>query len=752
MEKRVIVDQFQKVTTDDVNDMSIFPESSLDHIVGDIGIPDQAFIGFPVVKSGPAEITVGNGRFYQAGLVYFNDTSGGQVIDLTANLPLVTRRVVAIVVWGSAVNSNVQPRTFLTDVVTRASVARAKATELWRWATLSAVNGQEGPDPAKPAVAANVCTVAWVTLDTSGIVSIEMDSANMVPSVREADTRLNEVDAWRATAGSIISTLRADLSSLSQRLFGLTPINMALQIAEDVARLKEKAGLPASYTAYDADHFLDESQSDTTNVDYLAKVEEGLRFADAAVEDDQLGLLNPLDPNVMVAGNFMVPAYDKVTRWTQIGKDAELNLLNYQYQTVTWRKLTRTRTRIRWGTSFIVSIAWFWWTQGRFIYPNVFLRASDGATFLVDNLGLGNGVGWINRLTQFWTDTWRETYWDKVTTTESVSGAMVAQTALNAQAGFFVELGLYFSRKAATGDVHVAICQTVAGSPDISQVIARSTINVADIKIGGERTPAVFEPTLLDPGARYGFAIITTGNHYLYMTNGNKFTEGSLFTSTDLAWFQGDLLHDIAHDAVFCQFRSPRVEVQLNPLQLAGGIVGIDINADTSLPGGTQIDFQVQQNGNWISLAEGTTLTGLPALLPFKAILTGSTSVMPGLGLLSNSRVRTTRPRSDVNHISKERTVPSSNTIHVDLRIDGWREGHHTNVCKILTGTSFATQTSPASTVVETPIEDANARIIHYIFTMSPNVTSYKIQISGTTDNVATPYVGSERVDVDLVV
>src|ERR1700730_5462440 len=169
MEKRVIIDPFQKVTEGDLQNISLFPERSLDDIVKDIGITGQGFSGFPVVQSAPAEVTIGNGRFYQAGLVYFNDTSGGQIIDLLTSLPLVTRRIVAIVTWGTTVAANVQPRTFLTDAVTRASVARAKATEEWRWANLSVVNGVEGPDPAKPSVASNVCEVAWITLSTSGI-------------------------------------------------------------------------------------------------------------------------------------------------------------------------------------------------------------------------------------------------------------------------------------------------------------------------------------------------------------------------------------------------------------------------------------------------------------------------------------------------------------------------------------------------------------------------------------------------------
>jgi hypothetical protein len=279
MEKRVLIDPFQKVTDGDMTNVSLFPEQSLDDIVKDIGITGQGFSGFPVVQSAPTEVTVGGGRFYQAGQVYFNDTQGGQVIELLASLPLVTRRVATIVTWGTSVAANVQPRTFLTDPVSRASVARAKSTEQWRWANLSVVNGVEGPDPVAPAVASNVCEVARIILSTTGVVSIQMMTGNMVPSVTEADVRLNDFEAWRATAGSILATLRSDISALAARFAGLAKINLVIRIAQDVARLKQLAGIPTVYSSYDDDYYIDASKSDTTNVDYLAKIEEGIHFA-----------------------------------------------------------------------------------------------------------------------------------------------------------------------------------------------------------------------------------------------------------------------------------------------------------------------------------------------------------------------------------------------------------------------------------------------------------------------------------------
>lgn len=755
MEKRVTIDPFQKVTNGDLQNMSLFPEASLDDVVADIGITGQGFSGFPVVQSAPAEVTVGNGRFYQAGRVYFNDTSGGQKIDLLGSLPLVTMRFVAIVTWGASVDANVEPRTFLTDPITRASVARAKSTERWRWANLSAVNGVEGPDPIKPAVASNVCVVAWVVLDTLGIVSINMEPTNMVPSVTEADTRLNDVDAWRATAGSILATLRSDISAIAAKFAGLAQLNLVLGISRDVSRLKEKAKLPDAYSAYGSSSFINESQSDTTNVDYLARVEEGLNFAYAAVQNDQLGLLNPLDPGVISTSNFILPKYIKSTRISQIGTDLELNVSNYQYQTVTWTKWPLSRFRMRTGAGYIPGGSQVWaYGNPAGQYESIFGLAGDPTLYIEARTEGGWPAGAaFARNSGWWYDAWNRTYWRAVTSTSGVSGSIVAETFLNAQAGYLLEVGFYFSRVAASGDVHVAICKTVNGAPDLTNVIASTDILLANLRVSSAgatpvRSVATFQPTYLNAGDRYAIVLMTSGNHYLWQTKNNKYTDGSFFTSTDGAWFLGDTVNDIAFDLVFAQFTAPRAEIQLLPLQLAGGIVGVDVCAAAAVPGGTSLIFQVQQAGVWYNLDGSYLLTGLPALLPFRAVFNGTSQVMPQLGLLSNSRVSTNRPRADYTHISTVLNTPSTTSIRVYITARAWRDTNHTILCKILSGTGYATITTPATTTTTTPPDDTGARDIVYVFTLSPAVTTFKLKLTGTTDNVVTPYIVSERIFV----
>src|SRR4051812_1790383 len=129
MERKVNIQDWQKVTVEDFNNFGLFPRYSFDHVVGDLCIPAMAFTGFTTIQTAPAVITVGNGRLYHAGHVFYNDSEGGSSLDLLSVLPVVTRRYVTIVAWGQEIETDTEPRTFLTDPVTRATVARVVSTE-----------------------------------------------------------------------------------------------------------------------------------------------------------------------------------------------------------------------------------------------------------------------------------------------------------------------------------------------------------------------------------------------------------------------------------------------------------------------------------------------------------------------------------------------------------------------------------------------------------------------------------------------
>lgn len=757
MEKQVVISENQQITTVDLNRMGQFATDSIDHLVYDAVEPLRKLTGFQVTQSATAQVTVSPGRLYSLGKVYFRDDDGGVTIDLLSLLPAVVKKVVAIVTWPDDTAVVTDTRTFLVDADTEQTEARINTVYSQRIAKIDRVAGLESADPVAPALDANVIAIAYVTLTPAGIESIVRATDNVLVSTSALDGRMKEQEAFRVRAGSRLDTLDSNLSALRERIVGLATRAQISEIARDVARLKELSELPDNYTSYGADRFLDTEESDTEHVDFLAKVQEGIRFPPASQREAQILLANPIDPSVSVTNNFVLPAYTEVERYFASGRDGEIAISQYQYQTLTSTQYNVARERIRYGGSMTVCTNSAWWNSGRYDSVGNTFRI-NGETWLVGELVANYGPGHeFFRVTQYWVDTFYDTYWSVTSSDQAVSGASVAQTFLCGEDGYLTGVSLPFTRVAATGDVRVLLVNTVGGKPDIESVVASAVVSAANMKIYPELTKVQFAPTLLQKGRRYGLWIITGGNHYIGYVANSKDANGTLFYSTDGAWFAGDLTRDIPFTAHFARFSTPRLEVQLQPLQLEGGIKDIDILYDKLGPATTDaagipttIQWEVQVAGIWKPLSgSGVPVTnGLPPLLPFRAVLIGTTEVMPGFGIGVRSQLLTERPRSDYVHISTARTLPSPcETVEVTVRLEGWDPSRHTAVCTLLVGSGYTTV--EASDVTEdTTTEDPAAIYRKWTFNLATARSSYKIKISGTTNNVLVTHHVAERYDL----
>ena len=302
----------------------------------------------------------------------------------------------------------------------------------------------------------------------------------------------------------------------------------------------------------------------------------------------------------------------------------------------------------------------------------------------------------VLRLVQFWVDEIIDSYyWRQIVTIEGLSGSVISQTFLNSQGGWLTSIDLFFSRVAATGDVHCIICEcNSAGAPDFERAIARSTKPADLLRTPPNHTKFDFIPTYLAKGQRFAIVLQTAGNHFINLVHNNKFAQGTLFSSSDSAWSVGDLAKDMTFRLNFAKFRSNRVTAQLASLELNGGIAAMDLNYDSTRPPGTTIQFEVQVNGTWMPLAYynyGNPLVALPPLLPFRVTLIGTTDEMPGIGVAANSRSLTSRPRSDFRHISTARATPGPvTTVYVDFRLESWRgPPYHTFIPRLLTGAGY---------------------------------------------------------------
>jgi len=539
-----------------------------------------------------------------------------------------------------------------------------------------------------------------------------------------------------------------------------------VDLTEQLEELRQKVYEPGAYIYYGTDHFLDETSTDATKTGYDAVINEGVRFPTAGSATTTLALLNPNNTFVTVNNGFVLPKYGHGLRMSLSGYASEVRMAQYSFETTTVRQLFRTRERRRYGATREVCSNATWWRQGTYdLAANVFTR--NGETWEVTNgipdvmpngQRIPNGnVHWI-RLRQYWIDTYQEPYWDRVTTTTTLNGQQVAQTFLNSQDGWLSQVGLYFSRKAASGDVTVLVCETSFGMPDLQRVISRTTVPVASILTGsasgGAGLPSLVEtkvpitPTYLVAGRRYALVLVTTGDHYVAMTNtDNGVVQGTFFVSTDGAFFAGNLIDDLKMRLYFAKFERSRLSIELTPLQLAGGILDIDILNEGVTPPACRTDFEVQINGAWVPLdgaPNGPNLTGLPAILPLRVTLTGTTDLMPGFGL-NDSQAIVSRPKTAFTWLGATKTLGSPTTsLKIITDLQAYDETKHDCTVTLKTGATLAT-TETADVVQDETLPNGTLRRTS-VFNIT-SASKYEVRIVGSTTTAAELFLVSELIE-----
>jgi hypothetical protein len=746
----------QKVSASDFVAMGSYPRESFDSLVADLGgFTAPRYVGFAVEQTAPSELRVGTGRYYKAdGSVYGFDADGGATIDLLDHLPAVAKRVATIVVWGNAIDTALEPRTFLVDAGTGETEGREVAVENRRQAYVDKVLGQESATPQPAAIGSDFVAVAHIVLTPAGVESITQLTGNQLVSVRANLEKITEHEARFAAVGPQIDTLKTDIFGLGSSLRNKADFAFVRSLAGDVARIKEEIGLPDDYTAWGADRFLDLDETDTAAAGYAADVREGVRFPAIASVTVPITLENPLENRLYVNDNMALPSHASVTRLSVVGRDGEHALTSSTVETVELKQRTETRTRrIYYGTERQCTNS-VWWRSGQYdAASGLFRRAGEVFAIStdrgpVDQWGL---TRWI-RAPRYVDETVQQTYWDRVEVSENVTGSIVAQTFLNSQDGWLTHADLYFTKKAAAGDVRVMIVETVDGEPMLDRVLAKKTITPADLSLYPLKTAVAFKPTFLAKGTRYALVVISSGSHFLATVSNNKFAQGAIYYSIDGAMVQGDLFTDLAFGLRFAVFNAPIVTVQLGALELAGGIGTIDINSDSAIPEGTALEFQVRVGAEWRKLGpqDGNVLATLPSLAQFRAVFIGTTDVMPAIGVgATRSAVRLSRAANVMKHVSAARNLPAPiNTVELVLKLENFDADVHTLTPTILCGAGFAT-IETADLVVDRPDPQEPTTILRTAtFNLAAPADAYQIAVVGATTDPAAHFHVAERTDV----
>lgn len=712
MSKNVIFRDRQEVQESDLNNIGGFAREAMDRIVRE-GITDEKkFSGFATAKTGTTTVTIAPGTYWANGQRFIREAA--HEIDFLSQLPLVTKRIVAIIVTGQTIETDVQPRDFIIDVETGATEPDSVAMQSLRYAEFQTAAGTENATPEKPTVSSETLVIAWVTLSTTGVDGVEMATANEIMSNKRLAQRATELEAWRQEAGEQITTLGTDITSLAKRVNDRADASTLVRIFEDVASIKEVLELEDGYSGYGSENFLvyDQSISDNTQVGYSAKVEEGLRPPNANATDVAITLFNPLDPSVKVdpSTGFCLPKYTEVTRLALDQFQQQLSLSQYEFQEITYKTITMSAQRIRYGAAFTVCTNSEFWRSGSYDWQRGVFTDRAGRTYNVSNWN-----GKFSRFQQYWFDTETWTYEQRVVTDYTVNGSMIAQTLLNTQGGWLTSLDLFFTQVANTGNVRIILTRTVGGKPNMDEVIAETTVDAADLVRGTDARRAAdwtripFVPTYLAAGERYSVVIITGGDHFVGLTRGVNYGAGTLFYSTDGAFFMGDLTLDLMIKTNFASFENSRLEVDLGSLNLSGGINDIDIVYEGIVPDGTEFYFEIRPQGSsrWFRLGEGedNPFAGLPALVNFRAVFMGTKDLAPGLRL-TNSSVVVSRPATAYTWFSEALTLPAaSQSIKVIVTLDYFNEANH-DFDVVLNDVTNAANDIAAATVTDQVIDE----------------------------------------------
>ena len=735
-----------EVTEDDLNGLQADLVDALDNVVADTLTSANKYEGFGVTEQTSTSVLVGTGRIYYGGKRYFNNTAGGIVFSLSSFMPITTSRKVAIVLVPNDQQTDLEERDYEVDATTETYEPQSVAILQQRWAVVQGAPGGESVVPLQPPSPSVGVVVAWVTLTTAGITAIAQNTDLQVPNLDDVEERTETLETQMAGALPRINTIADDLARLQAKLDGLVDQTLFVSLAQDVARLKAKANLPATYVNYREDDFLifDATVDDPTYSGYSALIQEGLRFDADAIGAAQLQVLNPYDPLAKVSGGgILLPAYTPTFQRIVADGSGTVSLTQYAYQTgVSLVQATMSATRVRYGAQFEAAANSSFFAGGNYVGNNNGVFATfqkDGQSFQVYDTAQVNPDGQeIYRVANYWYDTVSQPYWSRVTVNGNANGYPWAQTFVQAQSGWCIGMTPRIALKPTSGTITFGLCGVDDGEPDLTNILGQTTLNAADVvaiaHVGEWLVP--LEPIFLQAGQRYAYFVITGAAYVHECGDIQNNAGGTCFYMIDGGvWYPSPSIN-LTFDLAFASFKQTQTTINLSPLSLSGGIAAIDMIVNAIVPANTVLKYEILPQGTsvWQTLGQidVSALASLPPLCQFRATFVGTAYLQPGL-TLSGSQVKVSRPKTAFKHGTKPETLATPATkISSKTTLIDFDPAHHTYGTKVLAAGTLRTPDTSTDVVID-------ARTIErtQTFSLPAAVASYVSEQSGNTDSAA---------------
>jgi hypothetical protein len=409
----------------------------------------------------------------------------------------------------------------------------------------------------------------------------------------------------------------------------------------------------------------------------------------------------------------------------------------------------------------------------------------------------------------FWHDCVDVPYWAKVYDTFSHQGQHIAQTFLNHQDGWLSGITVFMMAQTIAPLNLIIAGTTEQGEPDhTNQTVRRVVLDGDDIRVCYD-TPVLvgdiyggtfysldyfrniyadpvatilafgragivipvfiyplrisFPPVFLAGGRRYGLHFIGVDDHRFCISDRWECLrghQGDYWIANDLGLYRWPSatspksLRFALHYATWGQWQNNpqatgggiRMEIQMQPLQLPGGIGGIDILADAIIPAVTDLSYQVQIAGKWQPFSEDPMtpdLSSNPPLLPFKIVCTGTTDLMPAFSCVKSQVILHGTPSNAFHHIALPITVGSAVAhIKVIAKLIGFDAARHTCVCSIHVDTTKYNY----DTVTDDPSTDGS---INRTWVFNQNLVagkSFYVETDGTNSGTGDRFIVAQEI------
>lgn len=764
MHKIVEFNDAEIATADDWSDIGVYGREAVDGITGTaLGWPNH-WGQMTVAQESTTEISITAGQLYDDGIVYRMDEAA--TLDLQSYSPVIVTddRWLAIIARPATETANAlrSLETGEQPLVESVPVETSMPKINRRYVTFVIQAGLVGPAPQdKPTVNAGDTAVAYVRITTAGIQELVPGENWRVKSVYELDGRVTVLEGRLDATIQRTATLETDLANIAVRMNDIPRVEIIRQMQRDIGATRRQLDLPDTARAYWFDNGLLQDDWDTAHGAFTARIREGVRFAYTQIVDAQLGLATPADPKLTITGDLALPKYTEETRLEVDGAVNASKDISDQVHTVTTAVArTVSGTSISYGPSFHACENMAGWS-------NLSDYARTGAVFNVNgqayvSSGLSAGSlpsvqfggaivdagswnaspaseghkGYTVQNVQY--DSWSYTYWDYHKEEFGVNGSIYGQTFLWSQTAIATSIELKFTRKAATGNVHLFVCETSeTGAPQFTKVIANAELTPAEIAVGWVNFPLA-QPTLLEAGKRYAWYTVTVGNHAIATVSENKFAQGSLFWATDGVWAQGDNLLDFCFRIKAAKFESTRTVIDFNPLTCTGGMSELQLLYSGFAPAGTSVAWEIKPVGDtvWYPILTGdpTPLQSLPAQVSLRATLIGTTDLAPAIKLDNTARGVGMQVGGSAVAVSDDLALGvSSETIVTVAVLDQFDPTYHAYTPKIMDG---ATVISADTVETEIDYDRPTRRKVTATFDLTGSaVTSVRVRPEFTTSD-----------------